>query len=82
MIDKDYIGERFFVSFSQWYVKVFSPKDFYEIMKEFLIFEFLMKNICLLRKSEKKKTYIWYRINTFKELISLFSRYNILYTLF
>lgn len=50
MIDKNYIGERFFVSFSQSYVKVFSPKDFYEIMKEFL-----MKNICLLKKSEKKK---------------------------
>lgn len=58
MIDKNYIGERFFVSFSQWYVKVFSPKDFYEIMKEFLIFEFLMKNICLLRKSEKKNLHL------------------------
>lgn len=73
MIDKNYIGERFFVSFSQWYaIKVFSRKDFYEITKEFLI----MKNICLLRKR-----YVWYRINTFEELISLFSRYNILYTL-
>lgn len=58
MIDKNYIGERFFVSFSQSYVKVFSPKDFYEIMKEFLIFEFLMKNICLLRKNEKKNIHL------------------------
>lgn len=30
MIDKNDVEERFFVSFSQWYAKVFSLKDFYE----------------------------------------------------
>lgn len=53
-IDKNDIEERFFVSFSQWYAKVFSLKDFYnEIMKEFLI----MKNIYLLRRKWKKDTF-------------------------
>lgn len=31
MIDKNDVGERFIVSFLQWYAKVFSLKDFYEM---------------------------------------------------
>lgn len=31
MIDKNDVGKRFIVSFLQWYAKVFSLKDFYEM---------------------------------------------------
>lgn len=81
MIDKNYIGERFFCFVFTIIRESIQSKRFLwdnEGVFDFWVFD----EKYLFIKKKWKKTYIWYRINIFKELISLFSRYNILYTLF
>lgn len=53
MIDKNDVEERFFVSFSQWYAKVFSLKDFYE-WRSFWSWRIFVSE----KKLKKKKIYL------------------------